>query len=68
MGLFGKGFSRSNGRGRTNYFGGNGRYTGHSQTNSRGVTNHYDKHGKHTATTGTKSFGKSSQSPRGRKS
>lgn len=68
MNLFGKGFTRSNGRGRTNYYDGSGRYSGHTQTNSRGVTNTYDKSGKHTKTTGTKNFGKSSQPPGGRKS
>ena len=58
MSLFGKGFSRSNGHGRTNHYNGNGHYVGHSQTNNRGVTNHYSKSGRHTATTGTMSFGK----------
>ena len=58
MSLFGKGWSKSNGHGRTNHYNGNGHYTGHSQTNSRGVTSNFDKGGKHTHTTGRMNFGK----------
>ncbi|MEP3040746.1 MAG: hypothetical protein ABJO09_05805 [Hyphomicrobiales bacterium] len=57
MSQFGKGYSKSNGHGRTNHYNGNGKYTGHSQTNSRGVTSHHTASGKHTGTTGRMNFG-----------
>ena len=52
MSLFGKGYSKSNGLGRTNHYNANGKLTGHSKTNSAGVTKSFDRGGKLTKTSG----------------
>jgi len=58
MSLFGKGYSKSVGKGVAKNFDGNGRHVSTSKTNSAGVTSTHTPGGKHIRTSGRMNFGK----------